>query len=492
MYVCGVTVYDLCHIGHARFLLVFEVVRRYLAYLGYRVTLVRNFTDVDDKIIQRARETGTSWDEVARRNIDAFRQDMQSLGLPPADVEPKATDHIAEMQAIIQRLVQRGLAYAVGGDVYFSVRSFPGYGKLSRRSPDDLRAGARIEVDERKRDPLDFALWKASKPDEPAWDSPWGRGRPGWHIECSAMAAKHLGESLDIHAGGEDLIFPHHENEIAQSEGATGRPFVRYWLHNGFVTAGGEKMSKSLGNFVTIRDALRTTSPEALKLLLLSTTYRSPLDYTPAAATEKARALAGLHEFLRAVDRLGATPDGAGEPAPEAVQAVDAAFREAMDDDFNTARATGVLFDAAREGNRLLAEAGGRPDDATRLRLGALAAVLRRLGGVLALALSAGQTHTASRSGLRLTRSPGDALAEAEALLSGGSAPGDRAVAVIQELLAHREAARAAKSWAVADEIRQRLAAQGVRLEDTRTATHAVWEPGGESAAAVTVSLVKA
>jgi len=496
MYVCGVTVYDLSHIGHARALLIFEVVRRYLEYLGQRVTMVRNFTDVDDKIIHRARAAGVRWDAVAEANIQAFRHDMAALGLRPADVEPRATEHIAEMQDIIRELVDRDLAYAVDGDVYFAVRRFGGYGKLSHRSLDELQAGARVEVDERKRDPLDFALWKASREGEPAWESPWGAGRPGWHIECSAMARKYLGDSFDIHAGGEDLIFPHHENEIAQSEGATGRPFARYWLHNGFVTVGGEKMSKSLGNFVTIRDALRRVSANALKLLLLSTNYRSPLDYTEAAAAEKARALAGLQEFVRAVDRLQAERGGpaaapAGEP-PEGLRGVETAFREAMDDDFNTARAAGVLFDAAREGNRLLREAAAQPEAGTVRLLGATADLLRRLAAVLAIDLKPGEARAVRQSEVRLLRAPGEALAELERLIPGDApVAGDRVVAVIQELLAHREAARAAKAWGLADEIRQRLAALGLKLEDTRTAAHAVWEPR-PAAAALTVTLVKA
>ncbi len=247
MYTCGVTVYDLCHIGHARSALAFDVIRRYLEYRGHRVTMVRNFTDVDDKIINRAREQGRAWDAVAAENIAAFQQDMDALGIRRADVEPRATAHIPEMLHLIQTLLARGLAYVVQGDVYFAVRRFPGYGKLSHRSPDDLLAGARIEVDERKRDPLDFALWKASRTGEPTWESPWGPGRPGWHIECSAMSCKYLGESFDIHAGGEDLIFPHHENEIAQSEGATGKPLARYWLHNGFVTVGGRRWPSPWG-----------------------------------------------------------------------------------------------------------------------------------------------------------------------------------------------------------------------------------------------------
>ncbi len=489
MYTCGVTVYDVCHIGHARSALVFDVIRRYLDYSGYRVTLVRNFTDVDDKIIDRARELGVPWDALACRYIEAFRQDMAALGLREADIEPKATDHIPEMIHVIQVLEGRGLAYAVDGNVYYAVRRFPEYGKLSHRSLEDLRAGARIEVDERKRDPLDFALWKASRAGEPAWPSPWGPGRPGWHIECSAMASKYLGESFDIHAGGEDLIFPHHENEIAQSEGATGKPFARYWLHNGFVTVAGEKMAKSLGNFITIRDALDRFSPEALKLLLLSTNYRGPLDYTEPAVLEKAKALAGIQDFLRGVERLsaeipradanGALIPGAGGETPHPAEA---AFRSAMDDDFNTARAIAVLFDLVREGNRLLQEPTRATTADPRLvsELWEAAALLRRLGAVLGLALRAGGPVVSTFRSMRLERPAAAALQEVDALVACDTPrPADlemRLTSLVQELLAHRESARKAKDWAMADAIREALLGHGLRLEDTKTATHAVSE----------------
>ena len=489
MYTCGVTVYDLCHIGHARSALAFEVTRRYLEYSGYRVTLVRNFTDVDDKIINRARALGIPWDALARQYIEAFHQDMAALGLRQADIEPKATDHIPEMIQLIQTLLARDLAYVVDGDVYYAVRRFPEYGKLSNRSLEDLRVGARIEVDERKRDPLDFALWKASRPGEPVWPSPWGPGRPGWHIECSAMASKYLGESFDVHAGGEDLIFPHHENEIAQSEGATGRPFARYWLHNGFVTVNGEKMAKSLGNFVTIRDALSRFSPEALKLLLISTNYRGPLDYAESAVREKAKALLGIQDFLRAVERLGAEMPAADssvgwapETAQEDLHPAEAAFRKAMDDDFNTARATGVLFDLVREGNRLLQEPGraGAPEPGTVHALREAAGLLRRLGAVLGLDLRGDGPIVSAFGSVRLERPADEALQELAALLRPeGSRPGDlerRLTSVLQELLAQREAARKAKAWAAADTIRQALIAHGFRLEDSKSATHAVSE----------------
>jgi cysteinyl-tRNA synthetase len=500
MYVCGVTVYDLCHIGHARSALAFEVVRRYLEYLGSRVVMVRNFTDVDDKIIARARERGVAWDALAREFIGAFHADMDALGIRRADIEPKATDHIPEMLTIIERLVAQGLAYPVDGDVYFAVRGFPGYGKLSHRSPDDLRAGARIEVDERKRDPLDFALWKASRPGEPAWESPWGPGRPGWHIECSAMSAKYLGDTFDIHAGGEDLIFPHHENEIAQSEGATGKPFARYWLHNGFVTVGGEKMAKSLGNFVTIRDALRRFPADALKLLLVSSNYRGPLDYTDLAVAEKLKAWQGLQEFLRAVALLRAEAGRSSAPwaaAPSAHPAEEA-FRAAMDDDFNTARAAGVLFDLAREGNRLLHEVrqtgGSTPERVPALE--ETAALLMRLSSVLTLDLTAAAANVAPASAVSLRRTTEEALGELATLLASDPphAPdlGARLAGVVRELLALREAARKRKAWAEADAVRQAVAAAGFRVDDTRTACHAVSEfPPERGLPVVNVSLLK-
>ena len=500
MYVCGVTVYDLCHIGHARSALAFEVVRRYLEYLGYHVRLVRNFTDVDDKIINRARERNVAWDALAREFIAAFHADMDALGVRRADVEPKATDHIPEMLAIIERLVARGLAYPVDGDVYFAVRDFQGYGKLSHRTPDDLRAGARIDVDERKRDPLDFALWKASRLGEPAWDSPWGPGRPGWHIECSAMSAKYLGDTFDIHAGGEDLIFPHHENEIAQSEGATGKPFARYWLHNGFVTVGGEKMAKSLGNFVTIRDALRRFPADALKLLLVSTNYRGPLDYTEASVAEKAKALQGFQEFQRAVALIRAEAGRSALPPtnPPASHPAEEAFRVAMDDDFNTARATGVLFDLVRDGNRLLQEVRrlSTPPAETVVALEGVASLLTRLGAVLALDLAGVAAEVSGLGTVSLTRSTEEAVAELTRLLAAPP-PASPELAtqltnLVQELLALREAARKKKAWAEADRIRQALVASRIRVDDTRTACHATSEfPPERGLPPVNVSLVK-
>ena len=311
IYVCGVTVYDLSHIGHARSAIVFDVVNRYLRFKGLRVTFVKNFTDVDDKIIKRANDEGLPATGVSERYIAEYRADMASIGVLPPDVEPKATEHIPDMVALVKRLIVNGVAYVVDGDVYFEVRRFPAYGALSGKNIEDLEAGARVDVDERKRDPLDFALWKAAKPGEPAWPSPWGPGRPGWHIECSAMAMRYLGESFDLHGGGEDLIFPHHENEIAQSEAATALPFVRCWLHNGFVNLGSEKMSKSLGNTLTIRDMVRRHDPEAIRLYLLGTHYRHPLEFSDERIAEAARALGRLSALKAEAGRIAASNDHA-------------------------------------------------------------------------------------------------------------------------------------------------------------------------------------
>ena len=348
MYSCGVTVYDLSHVGHAKMMIVFDVIARYLRFAGYRVTFVRNFTDIEDKIIRRANEEGVPAREISERYIAAFREDIAALGVQAPDVEPKATDHVAEMVALIERLVAGGYAYVVDGDVYFEVRRFPAYGKLSGKNLDELLAGARVDVDDRKRDPRDFALWKAAKPDEPSWPSPWGPGRPGWHIECSAMAMRYLGPSFDIHGGGEDLIFPHHECEIAQSEAVTHQPFARYWVHNGFVNMGKEKMSKSLGNTLTIRDIVKRHDPEALRLWILGTHYRHLLEWSDERVHEAAVALARLRRPIEY-----AAPYAASEtfraahehPVPAEFAAFSRRFVEAMDDDFNTPEALAALFD---------------------------------------------------------------------------------------------------------------------------------------------------
>jgi len=388
MYACGVTVYDHCHIGHARSAVVFDVIRQYLIYRGFDVTYVRNFTDVDDKIINRAREEGIPWNEVAEKYTASYYEDMDRLGVARADIEPRATDYIEEMVEIIRDLVDKGVAYEVDGDVYFAVSRFPEYGKLSGRKLDDMMAGARVDVNEAKRHPMDFALWKASKPGEPSWESPWGPGRPGWHIECSAMSIKHLGRGFDIHGGGADLIFPHHENELAQSEAHTGEPFARYWVHNGFITIDKEKMSKSLGNFFTIKDILRRFDPEVVRFFLLSTQYRNPIEFSEEEMRQAEASVGRCYETLA---RMSAYPGhGAGRKSdPSAEEALRSLlgrlrdlFREAMDDDVNTARALGYLFELIREINRYMdtrppAETGTALLEDARRTFRELAGVLR-------------------------------------------------------------------------------------------------------------------
>jgi cysteinyl-tRNA synthetase len=444
IYVCGVTVYDLSHIGHGRSAIVFDVMRRYLRHRGHAVKFVKNFTDIDDKIIRKANQEGVSAQEISERYIEEYRTDMASLGVAPADIEPKATEHVPQMIVLIERLIARGVAYPVEGDVYFEVRRFPGYGRLSGKNLEELQAGARVEVDERKRDPMDFALWKATKPGEPAWTSPWGQGRPGWHIECSAMAMQYLGEVLDIHGGGEDLIFPHHENEIAQSEAATGKPFARYWLHNGFVNLAAEKMSKSLGNTLTIKDLVRRHDPEALRLYLLGTHYRHPLEFGDERIVEAGRALARLRALKDEADRLASR----GIPAPgpdlglfDEVATQRARFEAAMDDDFNTPQALGVLFDLARvlHGVRDQVAQGTAGAGAFLLGVGELVMLARVLG-----LLEGGRREAVVDPQLR---------------------------ARIESLVYLRQEARRQRDFGEADRLRDELARLGVILEDTRDGT---------------------
>ena len=432
MYSCGVTVYDLSHVGHARMMIVFDVIARYLRFSGYRLTFVRNFTDIEDKIIRRANQEGVPASEVSERYVEAFRRDIAALGVLAPEVEPKATEHVPEMISLIERLVARGYAYVVDGDVYFEVRRFPGYGKLSGKNLDDLMVGARVEVDERKRDPRDFALWKGAKPGEPAWDSPWGPGRPGWHIECSAMSIRYLGESFDIHGGGEDLIFPHHECEIAQSEAVTGQTFARYWLHNGMVNMGREKMSKSLGNTLTIRDLVARHDPAALRLFLLGTHYRSPLDWSEDRVVDSARALERLWRPIDDAAKL-ATPSAPAVLPPE-LAGFRRRFVEAMDDDFNTPEALAALFDLSRA---LRAER--LPDDV----LVSGARELRDLAGVLGL----DGPRRAELDAERLTR-----------------------------LIDERAEARRQRNWKRADEIRAEIEGLGAVLEDKATGTEWRWK----------------
>lgn len=454
MYVCGPTVYDMSHLGHARVYVAFDTIARWLEAAGYEVELVRNYTDVDDKIIRRAEELGQPAREVSERYIAEFQRDMEALNVRPAQVEPKVTEHMDEIVAMIARLVEMGAAYEAAGDVYFAVRAFPGYGKLSRRNLDDLLSGARVEPGEKKRDPLDFALWKAAKPGEPAWESPWGKGRPGWHIECSAMSARYLGKTFDIHGGGKDLVFPHHENEIAQSEAAHHAPFARYWMHNGFVTIQAEKMAKSLGNFVTIRDLLGRYDGEALRYFLLSTHYRSPIDFSPEGIDAAQARLAYVYETLRRVEEKleGFEPRGGEVLFPEVAEAFWGRFREAMEDDFNTAAALAAVGEAFPVMNELIERPKTKDRAKVRETLARLHEGVRRAGEVLGVFLQPPASWLL-RHRERLCEQRGIDAAAVEAQIEA------------------RTRARAEKDWAEADRIRDELAKQGVEIMDSPKGT---------------------
>ncbi len=454
MYVCGPTVYDLSHIGHARSAVSFDIVQRYLRYRGYKVVYTRNYTDVDDKIINRANELGVSAKELAEQNIKAFDEDMENLGVELPTHRPKATETIETIVGLISTLVEKGFAYPVEGDVYFAVRKFAGYGKLSGKNIDELEAGARVEVDERKSDPLDFALWKASKPGEPSWESPWGRGRPGWHIECSAMCLAWLGITIDIHGGGKDLIFPHHENEIAQSEAATGKTFIKYWLHNGFVNIEKVKMSKSLGNILNIRDVLAKYTHEAVRLFLLSSHYRSPIDYGADSLKE---AEAAVERFYRTVKRVEDDWSGAisREPGDEEKKEAIKPITDAMDDDFNTAAAIGYIFEETGRANRLMDEArGGGITEELKKELPVIMAVFKEAGALLGI----------------FHRTPGEYFDD---LKSRVKVPAED----IERLIEERNKARDGKDFKRADAIRDELKEKGIILEDTPKGT--VWYPSG-------------
>lgn len=470
MYVCGVTVYDLCHIGHARSAIVFDVIYRYLRYRGYEVTYVRNFTDIDDKIIRRANEEGVDYKTIAERYIKEFYIDMGRLGLERPTVEPKATDHISEMILLVSTLIQKGYAYERDGTVFFSVEKFKDYGKLSKRNLEEMKAGARVEIDEKKENPLDFALWKASKPGEPFWESPWGRGRPGWHIECSVMSQKHLGETFDIHGGGKDLIFPHHENEIAQSEAATGKPFALYWIHNGFVNINKEKMSKSLGNILTIKEILEHWHPEALRLFFLSHHYRSPVDYSEEGLRESQVALDRFYSTLKGIKENIPFPfseeisnlssskkktkmeESSLEELADRIETFPARFEEAMDDDFNTAQALGYFHDLQRSLNTLLDlySKKSRQDLLPLLSLGYHH--FKKIGWVLGLFQEDPEAYLQEQRerGLRKL-----GLTEKEILT----------------LVEERNQARKKRDWKKADEIRNLLLSKGIALEDTPSGT---------------------
>jgi cysteinyl-tRNA synthetase len=426
MYVCGITTYDYCHLGHGRMLVVFDVIVRFLRSSGYDVTYVRNITDIDDKIINRANEEGIPFDELTAKFIDIMHEDERALYILPPDIEPRATEHMAEIIHMIETLVKKGFAYpAVNGDVYYSVKQFPGYTKLSHRNLDEMMSGARVDVEDAKHDPRDFALWKAAKAGEPGWDSPWGFGRPGWHIECSAMSTCCLGDTFDIHGGGSDLIFPHHENEIAQSEGATGKEFARLWIHNGALRIDNEKMSKSLNNFSTIRDVLEDYPPEVIRYFLVSSHYRSPVNYSTDNLKQAYSALARLYNALKGLDHEGVTPaQGTG---------FESRFQSAMEDDFNTPEALSVMFDLARELNRLKLE-----DQTMSMPI---AALLVKLGNILGV----------------MQQAPEEFLQE------GGEGVDP---AYVDELIVRRNQARSDKNWQLADEIRDELKALNVILED--------------------------
>jgi cysteinyl-tRNA synthetase len=465
IYVCGVTVYDLCHVGHARTLVAFDVIVRHLRARGLEVRLVRNITDVDDKIIRKGNAEGRPAAEVAKFYADAMIADMAALGIAPPDVEPRATEHIAEMIDVIRRLEARGLAYAADGDVYYSVAGFPGYGALSGQSIDDLQAGARIEVGEHKRSPLDFALWKGAKPGEPSWPSPWGPGRPGWHIECSAMSHRYLGDAFDIHGGGSDLIFPHHENEIAQSEGAFGS-FARHWMHSGMVNFGGEKMAKSLGNVVNIRRVAETHDLEALRLLLISVHYRSPANFTIARDSDGQAVYPDLDEaetrldyFYRTLERLDAFLASLAKlphELPPSELANDAG--DAMDDDFNTAAAIGHLYDAFVLVNKLLDDPKAMPKSERGKTLAAMARDARVVGATLGIMLRPPSEFLLARRNRLCARRKIDRAA-------------------VEARIGERTAARAAKDFKRADEIRAALRATGVELMDTPSGT--TWRVAG-------------
>jgi cysteinyl-tRNA synthetase len=455
MYVCGVTVYDHCHIGHARANVVFDVIYRYLKRSGYDVTYVRNYTDIDDKIINRANKEGVDYSVISERFIKEFDVDMARLGLELPTHQPKATEHIAEIIDIVKRLIDKGFAYEAGGDVYFAVEKYDEYLKLSGRNLEEMQAGARIEVDERKLHPMDFALWKNSKPGEPFWDSPWGQGRPGWHIECSAMSMKYLGETFDIHGGGKDLVFPHHENEIAQSEAANGKPFVKYWIHNGFVNINSEKMSKSLGNFFTIKEVLDKYDNEVLRFFLVSAHYRSPLDFSDKNLDEAEAGIERIYGALTSISEVLAgqvcSDGGADGELAEKVEGFMGRFTDAMDDDFNTAQALGHLFDLVRNVNRVAADAAQRNAANVELfrRVRLIFDDISQVLGIFNSEPAAFAERLKARKVAQSTVSPEE----------------------IERLIVERTEARKGKDFKRSDEIRDDLLAKGIMLLDSPQGT---------------------
>jgi len=448
MYVCGVTVYDYCHVGHARSAVVFDTIFRYLEHLEFDVTYVRNFTDIDDKIINRSLEEKISWQEVTEKYIDAFYEDMGQLYIKAPTVEPKATDHIPEMLDMIALLVGQGKAYESGGDVFYSVSSFSGYGQLSKKNIEELQSGARVEVNESKRDALDFVLWKKSKPGEPAWDSPWGAGRPGWHIECSAMGRKYLGDTFDIHGGGKDLVFPHHENEIAQSCGVTGCPPVRFWVHNGFVNIDKEKMSKSLGNFFTLRDIYKKHHPETLRLFLVSSHYRSPIDFSEKNLEDAEKVLSRFYEALANADEV--LKGGLASRDVVRKHPLLTKCEEAMNDDFNTSVVLALMNEELRAINTELDKIARGSGDQNKLLV--CVAAFRLVGGLLGLLSSSPEKFKKEIFDLKKSSLGLD-------------------VAKIEKLIKDRDLARKGQDWGRADQCRDELTQMGVVLEDTPQGT---------------------
>lgn len=452
MYVCGPTTYNFIHMGNARPMVVFDMVRRYLEYKGYQVIYVQNFTDVDDKIINRAKQEGEEPIRLAEQYIEEFYKDADALGIKRADVNPRASQHINDMLKVISNLIEQGFAYVLDGDVYFRVRAFKEYGKLSGRDLDDMLSGARVDVDERKEDPVDFALWKKAKEGEPFWESPWGKGRPGWHIECSVMSTKYLGDTIDIHGGGSDLIFPHHENEIAQAEANTGKPFVRYWMHNGFITVNNEKMSKSLGNFFILRDVLNKYPSDVVRFYLIATHYRSPLDFDDSKLEEARKALGRLkttlvlaEEFIDQRIERQDVPAGAAGDLVNTIDELEAKFTEAMDDDFNTAKAMGFLFEMSRAINSFVA-GEEKSDFMNRIAVQRGLDIFKKLGDILGIFMDQQQ-----ESGQTVDR-------------------------VIEILVLLRQRARQDKDFALADRIRDFLTGMSIAVEDTAAGSRIRYE----------------
>jgi len=440
MYVCGPTVYSSAHLGHARAAVTFDVIERFLSHIGYEVTYVRNFTDIDDKIISKANETGVPTQEISEKYIQEYKEDMASIGVKSPTIQPKVTEHVPEIVEMIERIIDNGHAYQSGDDVFFSVKKFKGYGKLSRRDPDDMLAGARIDINEKKEDPLDFALWKGAKPGEPFWESPWGNGRPGWHIECSLMSTKYLGESFDIHGGGKDLIFPHHENEIAQSEAATGKPFAKYWIHNGLIQINREKMSKSKGNILNVREAVSMWSNEAIRLFFLSHQYLNPADFSDTTMNEAEAALERLYITLKRANDLRKDGEGEDKQLANSVQTFKERWVKTMCDDFNTADALGSLFELTRAINRSLDSIGWTPTLQSALE------EINHFGSTLGVLEYEPEEYL---QGHKLEKSSSD-ITEEE----------------IEELIKERNSARDKKNWKRADEIRDDLSNRGILLED--------------------------